>query len=478
MKKIILTSLVIIMVLGTFNFAIPKAKAVVTNTYTGGPTYTGSYIKNNIHKFLLARTYIGGSSPLSGGTLTGTLRIGGVLINNSEIGCSRDSGDNQLTNIYNQAGTVTAVMPNYPANNVTVDINLNYTNASYNLTWIWSGTVNMDSTGNINVYNTILPLTATISGPTSVDLVSENTWTSEVTGGLTPYTYIWRLGKFPPQWIYTIGNEDITEILTEGNWTISLTVTDSLETSVTTSISVTAGTVAGAYTAHLTRSGALGNIIDIYVTDVTNTEVTISSTSNTKLGYFYATDSTYRMDDAIAEAVQYVTYTWRWTTQMAIPPDMWFYSSVHLAVPNIDLLITKHFLTFNDGAVIVFGPTGEPTVPVEIPPPIDHVLPAWLQDVYDMFVKVLRYLFEPNSSDFSKQISGGWLDFESPIPAITKSYTIALPKLAMIDGEPGTISHNFSFAWIKDVSGFSIYQTVFHALAYAILIYTAFTIFM
>ncbi|QXD13854.1 T9SS type A sorting domain-containing protein [Rhodocaloribacter litoris] len=93
------------------------------------------------------------------------------------------------------------------------------------------------------------PLSASISGPSSVISYEFNTWTAVISGGQTPYTYSW---EFMPQcpgsgaapqcdaWNYGGNASTFTYRSTDGyNFTIKLTVTDAVGTQKTTTKYVT-----------------------------------------------------------------------------------------------------------------------------------------------------------------------------------------------------------------------------------------------
>ena len=330
------------------------------------------------------------------------------------------------------------------------------------------------------------PLSVTIdSGPTAVDLVDGGSWHATAVGGSgTGYTYAWDYGPIGPFFAYPIAGQTFTHIFPAGNWTISVRATDSLGATAYDDIVVTAATIAGAYQAHLTRSGPLGQYMSITVTDAAGAPVTISSTSGTQYG-LYEAGGAFGWYAADSEAAQLEggSYVWRWTMSYTItppglaikpPPDFWFQSSVHLAIPNLNLLVMHHFTGVSDIVDPWFppGPPGSDVGPVipETPPSPTSTLPDWLAPLWDFFVKIFRFLFVPSSTDFSAQLASGWILIASPVPSITPQYTIPFPNPNHLLAPTGD-SVNIDFSVVQGYAGYSIMHTIVQVLMYAILVF-------
>jgi hypothetical protein len=190
-----------------------------------------------------------------------------------------------------------------------------------------------------------LPLSVTIdSGPMAVDLVDGGTWHATATEGSGGYTYAWAYWSFETVPNYNAGTgQTFAHVFPAGIWTVGVKATDSSGATVYTTITVTAASVIGSYEAHFTRSGAYGQYMSVYVTDTAGNYVTISSTANTNFGIYATSGGEFGWVNADYEAVQFVTYTWRWTMSGNFggatsppPADFWLWSSIHLAVPNVD----------------------------------------------------------------------------------------------------------------------------------------------
>ena len=378
---------------------------------------------------------------------------------------------------------------------VSIACSGDYAGVGKGWTWNWSGFINLPTGGTggavvaAQTQEAPVPLAVTIdSGPTAVDLVDGGSWHATATDGSgTGYTYAWDYGPIGPFFTYPIAGQTFTHIFTAGNWTISVRVTDSLGATAYDDIVVTAATIAGAYQAHLTRSGPLGQYMSITVTDAAGAPVTISSTSGTQYG-LYEAGGAFGWFAADTEAVQYITYTWRWTMSYTItppglaikpPPDFWFQSSVHLAIPNLNLLVMHHFTGISD-IVDPWFPPGEPGTDVgpvipETPPSPTSTLPDWLAPLWDFFVRLFKALFQPDATEFGKQLSGSWVTIASPVPSITPQYTIPFPNPSHLLAPTGD-SVNIDFSGIMSYTGYSTYKLIVQVVLDAILLFVVISI--
>jgi hypothetical protein len=131
--------------------------------------------------------------------------------------------------------------------------------------------------------------------------------------------------------------------------------------------------------------------------------------------------------------------------------------------------VTHHFTSLSETLDPWYGPEGNPQVP-ETPPTETSTLPDWLQPVYDMFVRLLRFLFVPSASDFSAQLASGWILITSPVPSITPQYTIPFPNPSHLLAPTGD-SVNIDFSVVQGYAGYSIMHTIVQVLMYAILVF-------
>jgi len=315
------------------------------------------------------------------------------------------------------------------------------------------------------------------SGPFAVDLVDGGTWHATATGGQTPYTYAWAYWSFETVPNYNAGTgQTFAHVFPAGTWTVGVKATDSVGATAYATITVTAASVVGSYEAHFTRSGAYGQYMSVYVTDTLGAYVTISSTANTQFGIYATTGGAYGWVAADYEAVQFVTYTWRWTMSANFggatsppPADFWLWSSIHLAVPNVDLVVKHHFVSLSDTFDTWLGPTGNPLTPETTPVPTS-VLPDWLQPIYDMFVRLFKALFQPDATEFGKQLAGSWITIASPVPSITPQYTIPFPNPSHLLAPTGD-SVNIDFSGIMGYTGYSTYRLIVQVFLDAILVF-------
>jgi hypothetical protein len=325
------------------------------------------------------------------------------------------------------------------------------------------------------------PLSVTIEGPASVDTTDTNTWTAAGAGGTAPYTYLWGCTGMAPFWSGIKTGTTLTQVVPAGVWPLQVTVMDANGDTATAYLTVTASLIAGSYQAHLTRSGAYGQYMSVYVTDAAGAYVTISSTANTKFGIYATSGGAFGWVNADSEAVQYVTYTWRWTMSANFggatsppPADFWFQSSIHLAIPNLNLLVSYHFTGAYETPDIWFPPgppgTDVPQIIPETPPVPTSTLPEWLQPIYDMFVRLVKALFQPDATEFSKQLAGSWVTIASPVPSITPQYTIPFPNPNHLLAPTGD-SVNIDFSGIMSYSGYSTYKLIVQVFLDAILVF-------
>jgi hypothetical protein len=332
-----------------------------------------------------------------------------------------------------------------------------------------------------------LPLSVTIdSGPMAVDLVNGGTWHAAATGGVTPYTYYWDWSPLGGNYHYNTPFDPVGPTGTDtyshtwstaGTYVLECMVQDADGTWADATYQVSAASVIGSYHALFARYGDKGQYLNVQVDDAAGNPVTISSTSGTQYG-LYEAGGAFGWFGADSEAAQLVTYTWRWVMSytvtppgLSLPPpaDFWIETSIHLAVPNIDLQVTHHFTSLAETLDPWYGPDGNPQIP-ETPPSETSTLPDWLQPVYDMFVRLLRTLFVPSASDFSAQLASGWILIASPVPTITPQYTIPFPNPQHLLAETGD-SVNIDFSGIQSYSGYAVYKAIVQAILDALLLF-------
>ena len=391
-------------------------------------------------------------------------------------------------------GSTSEVIGDGQYHEVQIACSGDYAGVGKGWTWNWSGFINVPVvalgatwTGSPDTQEAPVPLAVTIdSGPTSVDLVNGGTWHAAATGGATPYTYYWDwmiLGgtyhyntPFDP--VGPTGSDTYSHTWpTAGTYVLECMVRDADGTWADATYQVSAASVIGSYHALFARYGDKGQYLNVQVDDAAGNPVTISSTAGTRYG-LYEAGGAFGWFAADNEAAQLVTYTWRWVMGytvtppgLSLPPpaDFWIETSIHLAVPNIDLQVTHHFTSLSETLDPWYGPGGDPQVP-ETPPAETSTLPVWLQPVYDMFMRLLRFLFVPSASDFSAQLASGWLLIASPVPSITPQYTIPFPNPNHLLAPTGD-SVNIDFSVVQGYAGYSIMHTIVQVLMYAILVF-------
>jgi prepilin-type N-terminal cleavage/methylation domain-containing protein len=117
------------------------------------------------------------------------------------------------------------------------------TESSATYTWSSAGTYTVtitvkDSLGQsasnsltVTVQNAVQPLSVSISGPTSVNVGNAASYTAQVTGGTSPYTYSWDNGSTGSSATYTWSST--------GTYTVSVTVRDAAGQNASGSLTVT-----------------------------------------------------------------------------------------------------------------------------------------------------------------------------------------------------------------------------------------------
>lgn len=346
--------------------------------------------------------------------------------------------------------------------------------------------LSMSGSGVVKGGATWLPLSVTLAGPATVDLVNGGTWTATATGGTAPYTYYWQeypLGGVAPyntpfDPIGPVGATSYSHTWsTAGTYVVDCMVQDATGSWQGAWKQVTAANVVGSYHALFIRYGDLGQYVNVQVFDSSGNPVTIGYTSGTQYGQ-YGQGGGFAWYTADYEAVQTTggSYTWKWTMAFTVggiqlhpDADMWFQTAIHLAIPNIDLQVMHHWTGLGQSWDAWYGPTGNQLIP-ETPPTVTSTIPEWLQAVYDMFVRLFRYLFVPSSSDFSSQLASGWILITSPVPSISPQYTIPFPNPNHLLAETGD-SINIDFSGIQSYSGYSTYKTIVQAVLDALLVF-------
>lgn len=342
-----------------------------------------------------------------------------------------------------------------------------------------SMSMKLPSTTNGVWVSAIVHPSVTISGPSAVDLVHTNTWTATGAGGTGPYTYAWAYGPIGPFFTYPYAGATLSKKLTTGKYTIEARVTDSTGATAISDLVVSASSVVGAYQAHFARTGSLGQYMIVNVTDTNGDPVTISSTAGTTYGWYIT--GAYITLPADTEAAQLASdpYSWQWemtyTVEVPIyaimnPPfDFYLTTTIHLAVPNIDIQVTHHFGNANELYDVWSGPTGISLVP-EIPPTESSTQPAWVQEVKQWGLNILSVLFVPSSTDFSTQVSQGWVVITSPVPTIVPQYTIPFPNPNHLLAPTGD-SVNIDFSVISTWTYYSTVKALVQVCLYAILVF-------
>jgi hypothetical protein len=288
-----------------------------------------------------------------------------------------------------------------------------YTEMRASGSWQYSGGFAISGTMNDNSYGTktITPtvaLSVEVSGPTVVATDVGGTWTGTGSGGTAPYTYKWAYGAIGPFWTYPYSGSTFTKILPEGEWTVECQVTDAVgDTATDDIVVVSTPSIGDGYRYVLQRSGAVGQVMDVWVYDsTTGLAAPIASTADTSIGVYADLDppnpKSFGWYDNASEASAGAGYAFRWALNITVggassppPVDMWFQSTITLTDTTV-MTVTHHFTGSSEVFTGWTDPDGVPIAP-EVPPPEESVLPDWLQALLDVLYVLLApiiFVFE------------------------------------------------------------------------------------
>jgi hypothetical protein len=146
----------------------------------------------------------------------------------------------------------------------------------------------------------------------------------------------------------------------------------------------------------------------------------------------------------------------------ALPNPLLIYINYHDPVSHADWSYVFSFNTTGWAANSGATSSGDTWTGAETPGAF-----AWL---WDLLVKLFRFLFVPSATDFSKQIASGWILITSPVPTITPQYTIPFPNPDHLLAPTGD-SVNIDFSAISTWTYYATVKALVQAFLYAILIF-------
>ena len=334
-----------------------------------------------------------------------------------------------------------------------------------------------------------IPVSVSIAGPAMVETGQSGTWTATAAGGTAPYTYQWYLlpaGSSllgdDPGLIATGTAATFSHTMTvAGAFQVSLTVLDSTGAAVAATQLVNVGATLGTgYRIEFARSGTSGLYLAATVYDgITGIISPIASTSGTQAGWYDnwgVTSNSFHWVASPSEAVWWQAFSWRWTLRVAYPDgslgpppeDFWFQTTIILT-NGAHLSVMHHFATYGENSDTWNDDTGAVAVP-ETPPAETSELPAWVQALLDGFKSVIRWAFVPSSTDFSNQVSQGWVVITSPVPTIVPQYTIPFPNPNHLLASTGD-SVNIDFSMISTWTYYATVKALVQVCLDAVLIF-------
>ena len=146
----------------------------------------------------------------------------------------------------------------------------------------------------------------------------------------------------------------------------------------------------------------------------------------------------------------------------ALPNPLLVYVNYHDPTSGADWSYVFSFNTTNWAAKSGAASNGDTWTGAETPGAF-----AWL---WNLLVKLFRFLFVPSATDFSKQVAEGWVLITSPVPVITPQYTIPFPNPNHLLAPTGD-SVNIDFSVISTWTYYATVKALVQVFLYAILIF-------
>jgi hypothetical protein len=337
--------------------------------------------------------------------------------------------------------------------------------------WSYQGvgyTWTFDYTGAIAVY--VPPLSVSLTGAFTTQIGIPYTCTATASGGTSPYRYL-----FSIDWVTVIGGvNNYTEVYTGsltssgtftytftfvGEFLIRVTALDAEDNEANDTLDLNAG---------VNKPALWGQIYDIPDGDPLKTYINFKlfppniSQDNPPVANGAIQTQFYEITSPGTVEKGSVYYMLNPVLITALPNPLLIYVNYHDPVSGSDWSYVFSFNTTGWAANSGAASNGDTWTGAETPGAF-----AWL---WDLLVKLFRFLFVPSSTDFSAQIAAGWVVITSPVPAVTPQYTIPFPNPNHLLAATGD-SVNIDFGVVRDYTGYAIVKTIIQVVLDAILVF-------
>lgn len=315
-----------------------------------------------------------------------------------------------------------------------------------------------------------LPLSVSLSGAFTTQIGVPYTCTATGENGSPPYRYL-----FSIDWVTVIGGvNNYTAVYTgsitssgtftytftfTGEFLIRVTALDSTDAEATDTLDLNAG---------VNKPALWGQIYDIPDGNALYTYINFKlfpanvSQENPPVANGAIQTQFYEITSPGTVEKGSVYYMLSPVLITALPNPLLVYVNYHDPVSHADWSYVFSFNTTGWAANGGAASNGDTWTGAETPGAF-----AWL---WDLLVKLFRYLFVPSSTDFSAQMASGWILIASPVPAITPQYTIPFPNPNHLLAPTGD-SVDISFAGIQSYTGYSTYKAIVQAVLNMILLF-------
>lgn len=304
------------------------------------------------------------------------------------------------------------------------------------------------------------PLSVSVTGEANPAVGTHYTYTATITGGSSPFTTQWVVSDQTDRVIYTgaVGTSTTLSyaFAAVATYEVTCTATDSLGTAAI-----------GSFTVHLALNKpelwaqvmSFGGVwFSVYLASVPHTTLPVSRSLAVLTAHYNVVDP----DTSTQTENEY-------KLAVSNPPPNPLVVTVLYVDPatGVGWHYTFSFDTSNWADGSASGSDGSQTTQTP--------LPEWLQAVYDMFVRLFKYLFDPGASTAAEQLSQGWVTIASPVPSVVPQYTIPFPNPRHLLAPTGA-SVNIDFSVIQTYTGYSTVKTIIQVVLDAILVFVVISI--
>jgi hypothetical protein len=313
-------------------------------------------------------------------------------------------------------------------------------------------------------------LAVSLSGAFTTQVGVPYTCTATASDGTSPYRYL-----FSIDWVTVIGGvNNYTEVYTgsltssgtftytftfTGEFLIRVTALDAIDAEASDTLDLNAG---------VNKPALWGQIYDIPNGDALKTYINFKlfpasvSQANPPVANGAIQTQFYEITSPGTVEKGSVYYMLSPVLITALPNPLLIYINYHDPVSGADWSYVFSFDTTGWAANSGAASNGDTWTGAETPGAF-----AWL---WDLLVKLFRFLFVPSSTDFSAQIASGWVVITSPVPAVTPQYTIPFPNPNHLLAATGD-SVDIDFGVVRNYTGYAIIKTIVQVVLDAILVF-------